>query len=114
GGRAPLVIVKVSTAPLLVSRNASYGWPAAAAGSTQTPLTSVPPLVPGEHCPARAAAAGTGGRPGPPLAPARRGHTWLRVRPGRARSSGQARSPAVSPRVWMGGAGRTTGKSLHL
>jgi hypothetical protein len=39
----------VSTAPLLVSRNASYGWPTAAAGSTQTPLTSVPPLVPGEH-----------------------------------------------------------------
>ena len=43
------MIVKVSTAPLLVSRNASYGWPAAAAGSTQTPLTSVPPLVAGEH-----------------------------------------------------------------
>src|SRR6516165_1021189 len=49
GGRLPLVIVKVSTAPLLVSRNASYGWPTAAAGSTQTPLTSVPPLLPGEH-----------------------------------------------------------------
>src|SRR6516165_10724095 len=49
GGRLPLVIVKVSTAPLLVSRNASYGWPTAAAGSTQTPLTSVPPLVLGEH-----------------------------------------------------------------
>src|SRR5262249_45204389 len=26
-----------------------YGWPTAAAGSTQVPLTSVPPLVPGEH-----------------------------------------------------------------
>src|SRR6516225_8474483 len=49
GGRAPLVMVKVSTAPLLVSRNPSYGWPTAAAGSTQTPLTSVPPLVLGEH-----------------------------------------------------------------
>src|SRR5215472_8756825 len=49
GGRLPLVIVKVSTAPLLVSRNASYGWPTTAAGSTQTPLTSVPPLVLGEH-----------------------------------------------------------------
>ena len=43
------MIVKVSTAPLLVSRNASYGWPAAAAGSTQAPLISVPPLLPGEH-----------------------------------------------------------------
>src|SRR6516225_5966912 len=49
GGRPPLVIVKVSTAPLLVSRNPSYGWPTVAAGSTQTPLTSVPPLVLGEH-----------------------------------------------------------------
>src|SRR6516165_6346182 len=49
GGRLPLVIVKVSTAPLLVSKNASYGWPTAAAGSTQTPLTSVPPLLPDEH-----------------------------------------------------------------
>src|SRR5690349_21452263 len=49
GGSLPEVIVKVSTAPLLVSRNASYGWPTAAAGSTQTPLTSVPPLLPGEH-----------------------------------------------------------------
>src|SRR6516165_4878092 len=49
GGRAPLVIVKVSTAPLLVSRKPSYGWPTAAAGSTQTPLTSLPPLVLGEH-----------------------------------------------------------------
>ena len=49
GGRLPLVIVKVSTAPLLVSRKPSYGWPTEAAGSTQTPLTSVPPLVPGEH-----------------------------------------------------------------
>jgi hypothetical protein len=42
-------MVKVSTAPLLVSRNASYGWPTVAAGSTHTPLTSVPPLLPGEH-----------------------------------------------------------------
>src|SRR5580704_4297132 len=49
GGRLPLVMVKVSTAPLLVSRNASYGCPAVAAGSTHTPLTSVPPLVFGEH-----------------------------------------------------------------
>src|SRR6516162_11026292 len=49
GGTLPEVIVKVSTAPLLVSRNPSYGWPTAAAGSTQTPLTSLPPLVLGEH-----------------------------------------------------------------
>src|SRR5215469_16672162 len=49
GGRLPLVMVKVSTAPLLVSKNASYGWPTAAAGSTHTPLTSVPPLLPAEH-----------------------------------------------------------------
>src|SRR6266851_2888691 len=49
GGTLPEVMVKVSTAPLLVSRNASYGWPTVAAGSTQTPLTSVPPLVSGEH-----------------------------------------------------------------
>ena len=42
-------MVKVSTAPLLVSRNASYGWPAVAPGTTHTPLISVPPLVSGEH-----------------------------------------------------------------
>jgi len=59
------------------------------------------PMTP-PRCPARAAAAVTGGRPGPPLAPAGRGHARLRVRPGRARSCGQARSPAVSPWVWMG------------
>src|SRR5215831_12061318 len=45
GGTLPEVIVKVSTAPLLVSRNPSYGWPTTAPGSTQTPFTRVPPLL---------------------------------------------------------------------
>src|SRR5215472_10069801 len=49
GGSLPEVIVKVSTAPLLVSRNPSYGWPTVAAGNTQSPLTRVPLLVDGEH-----------------------------------------------------------------
>src|SRR6516165_8478453 len=49
GGRLPATIEKVSTEPSLVRMNASYGSPILAPGSTQTPLTRVAPLSPGEH-----------------------------------------------------------------
>ena len=41
--------MKVPPELLLVRMNASYGWPTLPLGSTQTPLTRVPPLVAGEH-----------------------------------------------------------------
>src|SRR2546425_566739 len=49
GGRLPETIEKVPPEFLLVRMNASYGCPTLPLGRTQTPLTSVPPLVSGEH-----------------------------------------------------------------
>src|SRR5260370_860066 len=48
GGRLPETIVNVLTPPL-VRMNSSALCPTLTLGSTQTPLTRVPPLVPGEH-----------------------------------------------------------------
>src|SRR5215467_7581740 len=49
GGRLPATIEKVPPELLLVRMNPSYGCPTLAPGSTQTPLTRVPPLLSGEH-----------------------------------------------------------------
>jgi hypothetical protein len=45
GGRPLALTVKVPPELLLVMMNPSYGWPTLAPGSTQTPLTRVPPLL---------------------------------------------------------------------
>src|SRR6516164_709683 len=49
GGRLPATIEKVPPELLLVMMNPSYGCPTLPPGRTQTPLTRVPPLLPGEH-----------------------------------------------------------------
>src|SRR5690349_3961133 len=49
GGRLPETTVNVLTAPLLVRMNSSALCPTLTLGRTQTPLTRVPPLVPGEQ-----------------------------------------------------------------
>src|SRR2546427_813553 len=49
GGRLPETIVNVLTAPLLGRMNSSEFCPTLTWGRTPTPLTRVPPLVPGEH-----------------------------------------------------------------
>jgi hypothetical protein len=49
GGRLPEAIANVPPDSWLVMMNPSYPWPMLAPGSSQTPLTSVPPLEPGSH-----------------------------------------------------------------
>src|SRR6476620_11363100 len=49
GGMLPDTIVQVSTPPPLFIKNSSAFCPTVRAGSTHTPFTIVPPLVPGEH-----------------------------------------------------------------